>query len=49
MKNDFITKSKLGNIQIINIMMYVTILFVNLYLFRDIILFSQKIVSSQEK
>ena len=47
---NIITKSKFGNIIIINIMMYVSIIIIyNPYLLQDIILGSHKIFSSQKK
>ena len=50
MKKNIRAKSKFGNIRVINIMMYVAIIFfVSPYLLKDIILFSHKILTSQEK
>ena len=48
--HNIITKSEFGNIQIINMMVYVSFFIMyNPYLLKDIILVSQKIVISQEK
>ena len=49
-KKNIIIKSKFGNIKIINIRIYVSIIFIyNPYLLKYIILVSHKIVSFQEK